>query len=410
MPHAYIYDAVRTPRSRGRKDGALATVRPVDLARQVLQAIERRNPGAQDCVVDTILGCVTAIGDQGGNIAKTAALAAGFAPTVGGLTVNRFCGSGLEAINQGVARIVGGGERAFVCGGVESMSGHPIGSDGGSWSNDPEIASQTHFVPQGISADLIATLKGYSRTDVDSLAVESQRRAAQAMKSGAFEKSLVPVIDINQQVLLERDELPRPETTLDVLGQLQPSFAQIGREVGFDDVAIQKYPSVERIHHVHHAGNSSGIADGAAAVLIADRDFGQSMSWTPRARILSYGVASTDPTIMLMGPGPASRAALDRAGMSVGDIDLFEVNEAFASVVLNYRDEMGIDPDQVNVNGGSYCPGTSPGSHWGHATGNSPRRIGATRSNYRSGSVVHRRRYGNCGHHRTGVIILRCEL
>jgi acetyl-CoA C-acetyltransferase len=357
MNEAFLYDAVRTPRGRGKKDGALHAIRPVDLARQVLAAVRERNRIDTSQVEDVILGCVTAIGEQGGNVAKTAALFAGYDETVGGVTVNRFCGSGLEAVNQAAARVRAGSDDFFVAGGVESMSRIAIGSDGGAWAVDPEVATLTHFVPQGISADLIATLKGYSREDVDRFAVTSQQRAAEAVGDDRFAGSLVPVVDLDGEVVLARDEHPRADTTLEGLGKLQPSFAKVGSEGGFDAVAIERYPVVEAVRHVHHAGNSSGIVDGAAAVLLGSAQAGRRAGLTPRARVVSWAVTSTDPTTMLTGPSPASRKALAAAGLTADAIDLFEVNEAFAAVVLHFMDELGVPHEKVNVNGGAIAFG-----------------------------------------------------
>ncbi|HET9299967.1 MAG TPA: acetyl-CoA C-acetyltransferase [Candidatus Polarisedimenticolaceae bacterium] len=357
MNEAFVYDAVRTPRGRGKKDGALHAIRPVDLARQVLAAVRERNRIDTSQVEDVILGCVTAIGEQGGNVAKTAALFAGYDETVGGVTVNRFCGSGLEAVNQAAARVRAGSDDLFVAGGVESMSRIPIGADGGAWAVDPEVATLTHFVPQGISADLIATLKGYTREDVDRFAVASQQRAAEAVGEDRFSRSLVPVVDLDGEVVLARDEHPRPETTVQGLAKLDPSFARVGSEGGFDAVAVERYPAVEAVRHVHHAGNSSGIVDGAAAVLLGSAEAGRRAGLTPRARVVSWAVTSTDPTTMLTGPSPASGKALAAAGLTADAIDLFEVNEAFAAVVLHFMDELGVPHDKVNVNGGAIAFG-----------------------------------------------------
>jgi len=357
MNEAFVYDAVRTPRGRGKKDGALHTVRPVDLARQVLVAVRERNHVDTRHVEDVILGCVTAIGEQGANIAKTAALFAEYDETVGGVTVNRFCGSGLEAVNQAAARVRAGSDDLFVAGGVESMSRIPIGSDGGAWAVDPEVATLTHFVPQGISADLIATLKGYTREEVDRFALESQRRAAEAQRENRFARSLVPVSGIDGRVLLDRDEHPRPETTAEGLAKLEPSFARIGAEGGFDAVALDKYPALEAVNHVHHAGNSSGIVDGAAAILVGSERAGARSGLSPRARIVAFAITSTDPTTMLTGPVPVTRKVLSQAGLSIDEIDLFEVNEAFAAVVLNLMDELHVPHEKLNVNGGSIALG-----------------------------------------------------
>ena len=357
MNEAFLYDAVRTPRGRGKKDGALHAIRPVDLARQVLVAIRERNGVDTAQVEDVILGCVTAIGEQGGNVAKTAALFAGYQETVGGVTVNRFCGSGLEAVNQAAARVRAGSNDLFVAGGVESMSRIPIGADGGAWAVDPEVATLTHFVPQGISADLIATLKGYTREDVDRFAVASQQKAAEAVGQDRFARSIVPVVDLDGEVVLRKDEHPRPDTSLPGLAKLEPSFARVGSEGGFDAVAIERYPAVEAVRHVHHAGNSSGIVDGAAAVLVGSEEAGRRAGLTPRARVVSWAVTSTDPTTMLTGPSPASRKALAAGGLEVASIDLFEVNEAFAAVVLHFMDELGVPHEKVNVNGGAIAFG-----------------------------------------------------
>jgi len=357
MNEAFLYDAVRTPRGRGKPDGALHVIRPVDLARQVLVAIRERNSIDTRRVEDVILGCVTAIGEQGGNIAKTAAMFAGYDETVGGVTVNRFCGSGLEAVNQAAARVRAGSDDLFVAGGVESMSRIAIGADGGAWAVDPEVATLTSFVPQGISADLIATRKGYSREDVDRFALSSQQRAAAAYREKRFSRSLVPVVGIDGRVVLDRDEAMRPETTAEGLAKLAPSFARIGSEGGFDAVAIHKYPELESIRHVHHAGNSSGIVDGAAAVLVGSERAGRAFALKPKARVVAYAVISTDPTTMLTGPVPVTRKVLALADLAIDSIDLFEVNEAFAAVVLNFMDELGVPHDKVNVNGGAIALG-----------------------------------------------------
>ena len=357
MNEAFLYDAVRTPRGRGKPDGALHAIRPVDLARQTLVALRERNGFDTRRVEDVILGCVTAIGEQGGNIAKTAALFAGYDETVAGVTVNRFCGSGLEAVNQAAARVRAGSDDLFVAGGVESMSRIPIGSDGGAWATDPEIATLTSFVPQGISADLIATLKGYAREDVDRFAVASQARAAVAQRESRFARSLVPVVGADGGVVLDHDEANRPQTTAEGLAKLEPSFARLGQESGFDAVALHKYPALESVRHVHHAGNSSAIVDGAAAVLLGSERAGRDFGLTPRARVVAFAVTSTDPTTMLTGPVPVTRKVLALAGLPVEAIDLFEVNEAFAAVVLHFMDEVGVPHAKVNVNGGAIALG-----------------------------------------------------
>ncbi|MCO4793217.1 MAG: acetyl-CoA C-acetyltransferase [Bacteriovoracaceae bacterium] len=357
MKTVYIYDAVRTPRGRGKKDGKLHTVRPVDLAGSVLEAIQQRNNLDTTLVNDVVLGCVTQVGEQGGCIAKSAALYANYADSVSGYTLNRFCGSGLEAINQGASSIMSGYFDMIVAGGVEALSRVPIGSDGGAWMIDPDVATKTHFVPQGISADLISTLAGYSRTDVDSFAVESQNKATQAWEENRFAKSIIPIRDQNGLMILEKDEHIRPGTTVESLSGLRPSFLEMGTKYGFDAVALQKYPEIMEIEHVHHAGNSSGIVDGSSVVLIGNEESGLKAGIKPRAKIRSFSMVSTEPTIMLTGPAPATNKALKAAGMEIGDIDLIEINEAFASVVLRFIEETGADLGKVNVNGGAIAMG-----------------------------------------------------
>ena len=355
---AFVYDALRTPRGKGKKTGSLYEVKPVDLVVGLLHAVQERNPSLDvNRVDDVVLGVVSPIGDQGGDIAKTAALAAGYPDTVAGVQLNRFCASGLEAVNQAASRVRGGFEDLILAGGVESMSRVAMGSDGGSWASDPATAFVTSFVPQGIGADLIATLEGYSRTDVDTYAVESQTREAKAWANGWFARSVVPVRDRNGLTILERDEHVRPGATLEALAGLQPSFALIGESGGFDAVALQRYHWVERIDHVHHAGNSSGIVDGAALVLVGSEGAGAAAGLTPRARIVAVGLSGSDPTIMLTGPAPATRKALAKAGLTVDDIDLFEVNEAFSAVPMRFMRELGVPHDKVNVNGGSIAMG-----------------------------------------------------
>ncbi len=358
QPQALVYDAVRTPRGKGKKDGSLHEVKPVDLVVGLIDEIRTRNPGLDTSRLDdVVLGCVSPVGDQGADVAKTAALAAGLPETVSGVQLNRFCASGLEAVNQGASRVRSGFEDLILAGGVESMSRVAMGSDGGAWAMDPATAFATDFVPQGIGADLIATIEGFSRTDVDTFAAESQARAAKAQANGYFDRSVIPVVDVNGMVVLERDELIRPGTTVESLAGLKPSFAGIGEEGGFDSVALEKYHWVEKIDHVHHAGNSSGIVDGAALVLIGTEEVGRELGLSPRARIVSAAVSGADPTIMLTGPAPASRKALTRAGMTADDIDLWEINEAFAAVALRYLRDMGIDHDKTNVNGGAIAMG-----------------------------------------------------
>ena len=355
---AFVYDAIRTPRGKGKKDGSLHEVKPVDLAIGLLDAIQERNPSLDvNRVDDVVLGVVSPIGDQGGDIAKTAALAAGYPETVAGVQLNRFCASGLEAVNQAASRVRGGFEDLIFAGGVESMSRVAMGSDGGAWASDPATAFKSSFVPQGIGADLIATLEGWSREDVDTFAVESNHRAAKAWADGRFANSIVPVKDANGVVVLDRDEFIKPESSVEGLAKLKPSFAGIGAEAGFDDVALEKYHWVERIDHVHHAGNSSGIVDGAALVAIGNEQVGKDLGLTPRARIISAAVSGADPTIMLTGPAPAARKALARAGLKTEDIDLFEINEAFAAVAMRFMRDMGISEEITNVNGGAIAMG-----------------------------------------------------
>jgi len=358
MTDAFIYDAVRTPRGKGRKDGALHEVTPVRLATTALQALRDRNGVDTSQIDDVVLGCVMPVGEQGSDIARTAAVMAGYAETVAGVQVNRFCASGLEAVNMAAGQVMGGGSQAAIGGGVESMSRVPMGSDGGAWPVDPAVALPMYFVPQGISADLIATKYGISRDDVDAYAVESQKRAKHAWDSGYFSKSVVAVKDQNGLTLLDHDEHMRPQTTMQTLAALEPSFKGQGEVMpGFDAVAQQRYPEIERINHVHHAGNSSGIVDGAAAVLIGTKAFGKKMGLTPRARIRAFASIGSEPTIMLTGPAPASEKALKRAKMSAADIELFELNEAFASVVLRYMQILGVPHDKINVNGGAIAMG-----------------------------------------------------
>ncbi|MDY7087686.1 MAG: acetyl-CoA C-acetyltransferase [Actinomycetota bacterium] len=352
---AYVYDAVRTPRGRGKENGALHGVKPVTLVTGLLDALRARLPGLDPAAVDDlVLGIVTPVGEQGGDLPRSAALLAGLPDTVAGVQLNRFCGSGLEAVNQAAARIRSGWEHLIVAGGAESMSRNPMGSDGGAWFLDPETSLATDFVPQGVSADLIATLEGFSRHDVDAYAVLSQDRAAKAQAGGHFAGSIVPVRDANGLDILAADEHPRPGTTVEGLGRLRPSFA---RTDFFDAVALRKFHWLERIDHVHHAGNSSGIVDGAGLVLIGSEEAGRALGLTPRARIAGAAVTGADPTLMLTGPAPATRKALAVAGLAIDDIDLFEINEAFAAVVLKYIRDLGLDPGTVNVNGGAIALG-----------------------------------------------------
>lgn len=356
MTQALIFDAIRTPRGKGKADGALYSVKPVNLVAGLLTALARRSDLDTRQVDDIVLGCVTPVGDQGADIAKTAALVADWDVSVAGLQVNRFCASGLEAVNLGAMKVRSGFEDLVVVGGVESMSRVPMGSDGGAWVLDPQTNLHSHFTPQGIGADLIATLEGLSRQHVDAFALHSQQKAARARSDGSFNKSLIAVQDQNGIVLLDHDEFIRADSTLEGLGKLKPSFEMIG-QMGFDATALRVYSHVERIDHVHTPGNSSGIVDGAALMLIGSEAKGRELGLQPRARIVATAVTSTDPTIMLTGPAPATRKALAKAGLRVEDIDLFEVNEAFASVVLKFIKDMRIDAARVNVNGGSIAMG-----------------------------------------------------
>lgn len=358
MAEAYIFDHVRTPRGKGKKDGSLHEATPVRLATQVLQAIRDRNPGLDTAEIeDVILGCVTPVGEQGANIARIAVLCAGYNQNVPGVQINRFCASGLEAVNMAAAKVMSGQSPMAIGGGVESMSRIPMGSDGGAWPVDPAVALPTYFVPQGISADLIATKYGYSRDDADAYAVESHKRAARAWEDGRFASSVIPVNDILGLPLLARDETIRADASMQSLGALNPSFADMGKNFGFDGVAIQKYPEIERINHIHHPGNSSGIVDGAAAVLLGTKEAGEKAGLRPRARIRSFASIGSEPTIMLTGPSFAAERALAKAGMSKADVELWELNEAFASVVLRFMDALSIPHDKINVNGGAIAMG-----------------------------------------------------
>ena len=356
MTEAYVFDAVRTPRGKGKKDGSLHEVKPVDLLAGTLTALKARQDFDTATVDDVVMGVVSPIGEQGSVIAKVAALKAGWDWQCAGVQLNRFCASGLEAVNMAAQKVRSGWEDLVVAGGVESMSRVPIGSDGGAWAQDPATNSATDFVPQGVGADLIATLEGFSREDVDRFAVTSQQRAAAAREAGYFKGSVVPVTDFLGQTILDEDEFIKPRTTVEALAGLKPSFEQLGA-MGFDAVAIGRYPQVERIHHVHHAGNSSGIVDGAAAVLIGNEAAAKAHGFKPRARIVATALSGADPTIMLTGPMPATRKALTKAGLTIEDIDLFEVNEAFAAVPMKFMKEFGVPHDRVNVNGGAIALG-----------------------------------------------------
>ncbi|HXD66157.1 MAG TPA: acetyl-CoA C-acetyltransferase [Solirubrobacteraceae bacterium] len=365
-----IFDAIRTPRGKGKVNGSLHATKPVDLVVGLMHEALSRNPELDpNRVDDVVLGCVTPIGDQGADIAKTAAIKACLPDTVAGVQLNRFCASGLEAVNIAAQKVASGWEDLVFAGGVESMSRVPMGSDGGAWAMDPETAYDTSFVPQGISADLIATVEDFSRDDVDAYAVRSQERASAAQAEGRFSGSVVPVLDINEQVVLDHDEFIRPGTTVETLAGLKPSFAAIGDMGGFDAVALQKYHWVEKINHVHTPGNSSGIVDGASLVVIGNEKTGSDLGLRARAKILATAVSGADPTIMLTGPAPASRKALDKAGLTVDDIDLIEINEAFAAVVLRYVKDMGWDMDKVNVNGGAIAMGHPLGATGGMILG-----------------------------------------
>ena len=356
MSDALIFDAIRTPRGKGKKDGSLHEVKPVDLLAGTLDALQRRHRFPTELVDDVVMGCVSPVGEQGSCIAKTAALKAGWDFRASGMQINRFCASGLEAVNLAAQKVASGFEDLVVAGGVESMSRVPIGSDGGAWSQDPQTSFDTAFVPQGIGADLIATLEGFTREAVDAYALESQRRAAAAQGEGRFDRSVVPVADAMGLPILERDEFIKPRTTLEGLASLKLAFDALG-ELGFDAVALQRYPQVERIEHVHTAGNSSGIVDGAAAVLVGNERIGRQLGLAPRARVVATALSGADPTIMLTGPMPATRKALAKAGLGIDDIDLFEVNEAFAVVPMRFMKELGVPHEKVNVNGGAIAMG-----------------------------------------------------
>ena len=357
MTDAYIYDAVRTPRGKGKKDGSLHEVTPIRLAAQALTWIRDRNDLDTAEVDDIVLGVVEPVGEQGADIARVAALHADYDESVSGVQINRFCASGLEAVNMAAGQVMSGQSDLSIGGGVESMSRVPMFSGGGAWMADPEVAFKTYFVPQGVSADLVATKYGFSRDDVDAYAVESQRRAKAAWDAGYFDGSVVPVTDQNGLTVLDHDEYMRPQTTMQSLASLDPSFKVQGENYGFDGVAIQRYPEVERITHVHHAGNSSGIVDGAAAVLVGNKEIGDKLGLKARARIRAFSSIGSEPTIMLTGPSAAAEKALKRAGMTPEDIDLYELNEAFAAVVLRFMQTLDVPQDKMNVNGGAIAMG-----------------------------------------------------
>ncbi len=357
MPDAFIYDHLRTPRGRGKVDGSLHEVTALNLAAQTLAAVKTRNALDPALVDDVVLGCVDPIGEAGGDIARAAALLADYGNSVPGIQINRFCASGLDAVNFAAAEVMSGQHDMTIGGGVESMSRVGIGASGGAWPMDPSLAIKTYFMPQGISADLIATKYGFSRDDCDAYAVESQKRAAVAWEEGRFARSVIKVKDVNGITLLDRDEHMRPSTTMQSLGQLKPSFVQMGQAGGFDAVAVQAHPEIEAVNHVHHAGNSSGIVDGAAAVLIGSKEAGAKAGLTPRVKIKAFANIGSEPAIMLTGPVDVTEKVLRKAGMTLGDIDLVEINEAFASVVLRYLQAFDLDPAKVNVNGGAIAMG-----------------------------------------------------
>ena len=354
---ALIFDHVRTPRGKGKPDGALHEVTPVWLAAQPLQALRERNQLDTSVVDDVVMGCVVPVGEQGGNVGRMAVLQADYAQSVAGVQLNRYCGSGLEAVSFAAAKVMAGQADMTIGAGVEMMSRVPMGSDGGAWAQDPQLANKTYFVMQGISADLLASLRGHSRRDLDAYSAESHRRAAKAWAEGRFDKSVVPVKDFLGMTLLEKDETIRPETTVESLGALKPAFTEMGQKYGYDSVALQRYPQVEQIQHHHHAGNSSGIVDGAAAVLIGTAEAGAKHGMKPRARIRGFASIGSEPTLMLDGPSYAARKALERARMQPSDIDLWELNEAFATVVLTMMEERNIPHDRMNVNGGAIAMG-----------------------------------------------------
>jgi len=366
---AFIYEAIRTPRGKGR-NGALTEVKPINLVTGLIDEMRTRHPNVDETMIsDVVLGCVSPVGDQGADIARTVVIAAGMPDTVGGVQLNRFCASGLEAVNTAAQKVRSGWDDLVYAGGVESMSRVPMGSDGGAMFSDPATVYDAYIVPQGIGADLIATIEGFSRDDVDAYAVRSQERAAAAWSGGYFAKSVVPVRDQNGLLILDHDEHMRPDTTAEGLGKLKPAFEAMAAMAGFDDVALQKYHWVEQIHHVHTGGNSSGIVDGAALVLIGSEKAGKANGLTPRARVVATATSGADATIMLTGPTPATLRALDRAGLTVDDIDLFELNEAFASVVLKFQKDLHIPDEKLNVNGGAIAMGHPLGATGAMITG-----------------------------------------
>ena len=369
MTDAYIFDCVRTPRGKGKADGKLHELTPINLASQTLIALRERNKLDTSLVEDVILGCVTPIQEQGGNVGRIAALVADYPQTVPGIQINRYCGSGLEAVNLAAAKVSAGHIDLAIGGGVESMSRITMGSDGGAWALDPAVAFKTYFVTQGIAADLLASKRGHTRERIDAYAVESQKRAAKAWEEGRFAKSVIPVRDIIGEVLLDRDETVRGNTTMETLGNLAPAFVMLGQAYGFDGVAMQKYPEIEKINHIHHAGNSSGVVDGASAVLVGSKAGGERAGLKARARIVATATIGSEPTIMLDGPAAAARRCLQKANLKVEDIDLYELNEAFASVVLAFMDELNVPHDKMNVNGGAIAMGHPLGATGGMLVG-----------------------------------------
>ena len=363
-PNAYIYDAVRTPRSKGKKDGSLHEVKPVALGAGLLRELQRRHDLDTSKVDDVVMGCVMPTGEQGGDIAKTMVQFADWDESVAGVQLDRFCASGLEAVNMAAMKIASGWEDLVVAGGVESMSRVPMGASGGAWLNDPEINIHSGSIPQGIGADTIVTMEGWTREDVDAFALESQRRAAHARDSGYFDKSVVPVTDLNGSTILDKDNFIKPNTTLEGLAGLRASFEPLGG-MGFDDLMLNKYPHLPKINHVHTPGNSSGIVDGASAVLVGNEQVGKDLGLTPRGRVVATAVLATDPSIMLIGPGPAAKKALKRAGMTTADIDLFEINEAFASVAMRFMKDLDISHEVTNVCGGAIAMGHPLGATGG---------------------------------------------
>ncbi len=403
MPDAFIYDHVRTPRGRGKADGALHEVTALNLAAQALGAVKNRNKLKPGMIDDVVLGCVDPVGEAGGDIARAAALVAGFGDGVPGIQINRFCASGLDAVNFAAAEVMSGQHQMTIGGGAESMSRVGIGASGGAWPVDPSIAVETYFLPQGISADLIATKYGFSRDDVDAYAVESQKRTAKSWDEGRFKNSVIAVKDCNGLTILAKDEHMRPSTTMQTLAALQPSFVQMGEMAGFDAVAVQRYPEVEAINHVHTPGNSSGIVDGAAAVLIGSKEAGKAAGLKPRARIKAFANIGSEPAIMLTGPIPVTEKVLKKAGMAIGDIDLFELNEAFASVVLRYMQAFDIPHDKMNVCGGAIAMGHPLGATGAMILGTVLDELERRDLSTALGHALHRHRHGHGDDYRASL-------